>query len=197
MKSHILAIAGFSFLALGCWRSDGQERMSMPKLFRELQSEGTTNQALGEFLLLAPDDSAAKRYLALHLPALISEKSEDHPHVWLNAMKLAGAFRTSEAIPALVKWIGTPASESGEGTLAERVRLEPFPAAKTLAQIGEPAVPALANALEEGNARERPVSFRALLLVGSPSAIRALRDHLNREPDQSLKLEIQKALESS
>jgi len=112
-------------------------------------------------------------------------------------MKLAGAFRTSEAIPALVKWIGTPASESGEGTLAERVRLEPFPAAKTLAQIGEPAVPALANALEKGNARERPVAFRALVLVGSPSAIRALRDHLNREPDQSLKLEIQKALESS
>jgi len=57
-------------------------------------------------------------------------------------------------------------------------------------------VPALTEVLEKGTTSEQWVAYRALFLVGSPSALNALRDHLGREPDQNFKLEIQKALDS-
>jgi HEAT repeat protein len=197
MKIYGLAIAGLCLLSFAGWASVGQERPSVSKLFGKLQSEVTTNQAVGELLQIDPSDVAASKYLSAHLPALISQQPQTNPHVWLNAIKVAGAFRIREAIPALVKWIGVPASDSGGGSLAERAGLEPFAAGKALAQIGEPAVPALVDVLEKGSTRERTVAFRALVKIHSTAAITALRDHLSREQDPNLKLDIQRAVESN
>lgn len=197
MKKYVLAIVGFCFLPLAGWASAGQARPSVSKLFDQLQLEGTTNQALGELLQIDPSDVATSEYLSAHLTALISQQPQDNPHVWLNAIKIAGAFRIRESISVLVKWIGVPASESGSGSLAERAGLEPFAAGKALAQIGKPAVPALVDVLEKGSTRERTVAFRALAKIHSPAAMTALRDHLSREQDQSLKLDIQRAVESN
>jgi HEAT repeat protein len=196
MKIYVLAMVGLCLLSVAGWASAGQERTSVSKLFGKLQSEATTNQALGELLQIDPSDVAASKYLSAHSPALISQQLQDNPHVWLNAIKVAGACRIREVIPALVKWIGVLASESGGESLAERAGLEPFAAGKALAQIGESAVPALVDVLEKGSTRERTVECRALVKIHSPAAITALRDHLSREQDQSLKLDIQRAVES-
>jgi hypothetical protein len=197
MKIYVLAMVGLFLLSVAGWTSAGQERTSVSKLFGKLQSEATTNQALGELLQIDPSNVAACRYLSAHLPALISQLPQDSPQVWLNAIKVAGAFRITEAIPALVKWIGVPASDLGGGSLSERAGLEPFAAGKALAQIGEPAVPALVNVLQKGTLRERIVASRALVKIHCPAAITALRDHLSHEQDQNLKLDIQRAVESN
>jgi HEAT repeat protein len=197
MKTYVLAIVGFCFLPLAGWASAGQERTSVSKLFEKLQSETTTNQALEELLRIDPSDASACRYLSAHLPALISQLPQGNPQVWLNAIKVAGAFRIKEAIPALVKWIGVPASDLGGLSLSERAGLEPFSAGKALAQIGEPAVPALVNVLQKGTTRERIVASRALIKIHSPVAITALRDRLSHEQDQNLKLDIQRAVDSN
>lgn len=173
----------------------GQQSTSVPRLFEQLQSEATTDQANQEFLKLGPSNSDARKYLAAHLPSLISQKPEDHPHVWINAIRLAGAFRIVEAIPALAGWVGLPASQSGMGTLAETERLDSHPAGKALVQIGEPAIPALLGVLNKGTTRERWVTYRALILIGSTGAITGLREHLSHESDPNLKMEIQRGLE--
>jgi hypothetical protein len=197
MRIYALAMVGLCLLSIAGWASAGQERTSVSKLFGKLQSEATTNQALEELRQIDPSNTTACRYLSAHLPALISQLPQDNPQVWLNAIKVAGAFRIKEAIPALVQWIGVPASVLGGGSLSERAALEPFAAGKALAEIGAPAVPSLTNVLQKGTTRERTVASRALVKIHSPAAISALRDHLSHEQDQNLKLDIQRALDSN
>jgi HEAT repeat protein len=108
---------------------------------------------------------------------------------------LAGAFRVAEAVPGLAKWVGLVVGSPAGSTLAERVRLDPFPAGKALAQIGEPASPVLAETLARADPRERWVAYRALILIGSTRARTALCEHLDREPDSNLRLEMKKPLE--
>lgn len=175
-------------------RLPAQESMSVPGLFKQLQSEETTDQATAQFLKRGPSDTDAKNYLAKRLPAIISEEPKSH-YVWLNSVRLAGAFRITEAIPPLTKWINAATEDTG-GTPAENNRLDPFPCAKALVQIGDPAVPALTETLEKGDSHHRWFAYRALFLIGSARAISALRDHLSHESDRTFKLEIQKALEA-
>jgi HEAT repeat protein len=112
--------------------------------------------------------------------------------VWVNCVRLAGAFKLKEAIPALVQAINA-ATVEGQ-TLAETARLDTFPCAKALVEIGDPAVPSLVELMEKGDWRRRWFACRVLLLIGSPRSIDALRDHIDRESDQHLKQQIQKAL---
>lgn len=170
------------------------QRQSVPELFEQIRVEGTTRDATEQFLKIRSDNAEARKYLAAHLPSLIKEDPTDHPHAWMNEVRLAGAFKITEAIPALSNWIGLPMSESAGGSLTERVRLEPFPAGRALVQIGEPAVPTLTAVLERTDRRERWVAYRALDMIGTPSAIKALRAHVDHEPDQTLKNEMRQAL---
>jgi hypothetical protein len=110
----------------------------------------------------------------------------------MNEVRLAGAFKVTEAIPAPTKWIGLPLSDSPGGTLSERVMLEPFPAGRALVQIGEPAVPTLTTVLADW--RGRWAAYRALDMIGTPRAIEAVRAHIDHEPDQALKNEMRQAL---
>ena len=172
-----------------------QQSTSMPDLFKQLRSEETTDQATEQFLKLGPGNSNARAYLATQLPAVIIVEPKDHPRSWVNEVRLAGAFRVAEAVPALAKWVGLVVGSPAGSTLAERVRLDAFPAGKALAQIGEPALPVLAETLAKGDPRERWVAYRALILIGSTRAITVLREHLDRESDPNLRLEMKKALE--
>jgi hypothetical protein len=173
-----------------------QQSTSMPDLFKQLISEETTDRATEQLLKLSPGNTDARAYLAIRLPAVIVVEPKDHPRSWVNEVRLAGAFRVVESVPALAKWVGLVVGSPAGSTLTERVRLDPFPAGKALAQIGEPALSVLAETLAKGDARERWVAYRALILIGSTSARAALRDHLDREPDSNLRLEMKKALEA-
>jgi HEAT repeat protein len=195
MNLRVLAVMTLHLLIGAAVGMSAQQLTSMPRLFEQLRSEATTDQAMQEYLKLGPSNLDAGKYLAERLPRLISQDPKNQPHVWMNAVRLAGVFQTTEAIPALAKVIGVPASESGTSTLAETSRLEPFPAGKAMVRIGEPAVPTLVGVLEKGNSRERWVAYRALFMIGSPGALSGLRDHLSHEPDSTFKAEVQKALE--
>jgi hypothetical protein len=170
------------------------QKLRVPDLLDQIQVESTTKDATEQFLKIPPEDAEAKKHLAVHLPALINKDPKERPHAWLNEVRLAGAFKITEAIPALTKWIGLPMSDSPGGTLGERVRLEPFAAGHALVQIGEPAVPALTTVLESTDWRERWVAYRALDLIGTPTALNALRAHVDHEPDPIIKKEMQQAL---
>jgi len=79
----------------------------------------------------------------------------------------------------------------GVVTLGRERRLENDPAAKALVEIGDPAVPAVARALESSR---KDVRWRAtLVLINMNSAVarQILRKHLNNEPDANLRTVIQ------
>jgi HEAT repeats len=175
--------------------ADSHQSASVPKLFERLQSEETTNQAAEQFMILGPRNDEARRYLTKSLPTLIMMEQKGHPHSWVNAVRLAGEFRITEAIPALAKWIDLPVGSLSGGTLAEAANLDFSPAGKALAKIGEPAVPTLARVLEKGDQREQWVAYRALYLIGSAQSLMALRQHVGHEKDANFRREMQQALE--
>jgi hypothetical protein len=65
-----------------------------------------------------------------------------------------------------------------------------------LAQIGDPSVPVLKNALHNGNGVERSRAMAALVLIGSPLAKGALEEFMNSEPNPDLKKFIQRFIAS-
>jgi len=163
-------------------------------LFRELQSDGSTDQAEDKLFNLAQADPSARRYLALHLPVMIERgpKRFDprHPNrefpdpEWSNAVHLAAGLRIAEAAPALVKWIEvrtSPLTDSYiQGTLAYQ------PAGRALVQIGDPAVPTLQRTIVEGAREQRWEAMYALLLINSPKAKAVLQDYEANGGDREL-----------
>jgi hypothetical protein len=138
-QTHTLAI--LCLFCSVCFSSYGQQAASVPKLFDQLQSEETTNQATEQFLRLGLNNSEAKDYLAKRPPVLIAQDPKDHPHSWINEVRLAGEFRATEAIPAIAQWIGLPVGSFAGSTLSQREDLDGFPAGKALVKRGEPACP--------------------------------------------------------
>lgn len=169
-----------------------QEPPKVPVLFRELETAKTTDRATEQLLKMGKSDAKVTQYLAIHLPLVIERNPQDSPEVWNNAVRLAGELRIKEAVPALAKWIRS--SNAGTITFAQLERLETNAPGKALAQIGDPAVPTLIEVLRRGNLDERHVAARALNLVGSPRARKALRDHLKRESDLNLRDYIERIL---
>jgi HEAT repeat protein len=99
---------------------------------------------------------------------------------------LVGDLKITEASLALAKWISVTTGD-GTITLSRVAKLEASAPGKALAQIGDPAIPALVGVLQRGNLNERWNSVFTLNLIGSPSAKNALRDHLKRETDPTLR----------
>jgi hypothetical protein len=188
-------LAALLLICLPCFAKQISQPASVPELFKQLQSEHTTDEALQRFLELGPNNIQARKYLEQRLPSMISQEPKDHPRSWLNEVRLAGEFRITQATPALSKWIGLPVGTLTGGTIAEAAGLDFFPAGKALVKIGEPAVPSLTKILATGSLREKWVAYRALYLIASPQSLNALRAQLKNETDAGLKREIKKALD--
>jgi HEAT repeat protein len=172
--------------------SYAQEPPQVQTLLHQLQSAQKTDEAAEQLLKLGRSDSKAREYLALHLPAIVDKGPKDPAQPWINAVRLAGDLKIAEAAPALAKWIGL--SSGGTTTLSQETRLEANAPGKALAQIGTPAIAALVSILNHGNLYERWNAVYALNLIGSPQAKTALRKHLEREPDSTVRGFIEKAL---
>jgi hypothetical protein len=76
------------------------------------------------------------------LPGMIDKPKSDE--IWLNAVRLAGRLKASEAVPSLQRafsrrQLGRPANT----TLGAEMQLDDDVVAKALAEIGEPSVPAV------------------------------------------------------
>ena len=178
-----LAVLG-SFLAVGF---GAQRQLPAADLVRKLQVESSTDDAAKQLVQLAKTDRGARDYLVAHLPAIVERNPYENPRPWTNAVKLAGELKITEAVPALAKWIGIDDMESNALTMAEIMRLELNPAAKALAQIGDPAVPAVSQVLEGGNRKEKRYAVYVLVQIHSPAATQALAEDADHESDLPLK----------
>lgn len=189
--SHAMVLstlAGLAILALS-------PRNRLQRLITELGSKETTNHAAQSLLKLGKANPQVRIYLAEELPPIIS-KGPPASGPWTNAVSLAGELKISRCSKALTKWISARPGR-GTVTLGQTASLEDQPAAKALAQIGDPAVPAVAGTLKDGNLPERWTAALVLEDVGTPPAISALKGHLVREADPDLRAFIRKILSRS
>lgn len=165
----------------------------LERLVQELQARETTDRAAEQLLKLAQSDGSARKFLVTRLPKLIGMDWGPEARVWRNIVGLAGGLRIVEAIPTLAKRIDFVDRPTSFGLAAA---LEDKPAAKALAQIGDPAVPALVELLKRGELMERWEASYVLEKIGSPTAQRAIRDHVKREVDPRLRSRIEEDLAS-
>jgi hypothetical protein len=160
-----------------------QGKPAVQRLFRQLQSTQTSDQAAVKLLELGNADASARRFLAAHLPVLIDADPRDRrpdrttllrPE-WCNAARLAGELRLVEAAPALVRRISYRTSSLMTSSRAEG--LTTSPAGTALLQIGDAAIPALRQALKQSESNPKMDVVYALLQINSPRARALLRDY--------------------
>ncbi|MGH9866042.1 MAG: HEAT repeat domain-containing protein [Candidatus Acidiferrales bacterium] len=181
-------------LLFGAAALHGQEIPKAAVLFQELQSQQTTDQATMTLVKLGKIDPAVRKYLAIHLPSMIQNDPKYSPEPWTNAVRLAGELKIVETAPALAKWIRL--DNIGGTTITEFMRLDTDPAGKALAEIGDPAIPALVRVLNNGDARERRDAYLCLNLIGSSSAKSVLMTHVKDESDVPLRKFVQRLLDT-
>jgi hypothetical protein len=162
-------------------------------LIQQLRSLATTDKATLELMRLGRSDVHVRNYLISQLPSMIAGGPLDS-RPWSNAVKISGELKIAEAVPALAKWL-TSAVSPGTVSFTQTVRLEDNPAAKALAQIGDPSVPTISTILKRGDLRQRWEAALVLSNIGSPMAKQKLRKHLDQEPDVSLRDFIERTLE--
>jgi hypothetical protein len=167
----------------------GQGTPPNEALFQKLQSE-RTSEAFEQFLKLGKKQADVRKYLATRLPQKIAAGPGDLITVWENEVRLAGLLRIVEAIPALIQRIDQ-LSRQDTSSASSKELLQEFPAGRALAQIGEPAVPALFSVLESADYQKRWVASRALNMIEATAATEALSKHLPSESDPKLKAYIE------
>lgn len=168
------------------------QSLRLEDLIRELGAPATSDRAADDLLRLGRSDPAARKYLAQRLPAIIARGPISH-EAWTNSTRVAGGLRMAEASAALAKWIDVDVG--GTITFSQELRLENKPAANALAQIGEPALPAVAGVLENGGLGARWTAAYVLNSIGSSAAKKALGRHLPREHNPHIRDFILSALE--
>jgi hypothetical protein len=161
--------------------------------FKRLQVPATTDQAAHDLLALGKADSNARSFLAANLPSLIDRGPVQECACWQNEVALAGKLQLVEAAKPLSKWITL---SSGTVTFTQNFRLENAPAAKALAQIGDPAIPAVQNVLSDDKVNYRGTALMVLNLMHTLKAKGTLKDHLEHEQDENLRNYIVKTLET-
>ena len=201
----MLAIVGWA-VSPGA-RANAQSHPTPSELFRRLQSPKTTYEASKQFLLYSKSNPLFRKYLIDHLGSIISpgpnscppNDIEDiearwHPCPWYNAVKLAGELKIGESVPALGPWI---AFRIGDGVvigLSSEYRLDLYPVATALWQIGNPSIPAVQNAFDS-DPRVHFVAVRVLCIINTPQSKAALRDDLTRESEPTLRVMIKNCSE--
>lgn len=196
---------------LACWHYlfvhliMAQGRPAPSELVQKLQSEKTTDEARKQLLQVGNSDPEVRRYLTAQLPPLIQRGPKScppseivdlttrwHSCPWYNAVELAGNLKISEASSALAPWINW----RNEGPLVPtlEVQLIFHPAAKALAEIGDPAIPVLQRVLNSGNSKERARAVRVLCIIHTPKTKAVLQDDLSHETDPDVQTMIKNSL---
>jgi len=168
-----------------------QKSRGAARIFGQLQEAETSDHAKDELVNLAVTNPDARRYLEAHLPQLIADEKALHSNnsVWINAVHLAGDLQIDEAAPSLVRWIGLEWGEPSD--MSRYGAMEDNPPGQALVKLGDQAVPVLKDVLDHGSIKERTNAVRALFLIGSEHAKRALTEHLKDESDPQLRKTIE------
>jgi hypothetical protein len=160
-------------------------------LMADLSDVRTTRRdTLKQILELAREDPAARNYVVQRLPEMI-KCGTDEP--WLNAVRLAGKLKATEAIPALQQAMSRPPFPAEPYITAGGVmRLDHDIVAKALSQMGDSAIPSVLNLLTSADERTRGKVVLILININSNASRKALRDHLPNETDPDIKNLIKK-----
>ncbi len=174
--------------------SDLAQTSDIQTLFAQLNQPSSTDRAARKILEVASKNPEARNYVADRLPEMIQKLATDER--WKNAVRLAGQLKAVETVPSLANAmrrgpIGPPAQ-----TFTEEERLVDDIVGQALAQIGDPAVPALAEFLKLDKLELRRRAARILVHINSPRSRTVLSDHLPEENDARLKTWIRLRLKS-
>ena len=196
MKSGVRCPVAATMVLIGVssvWGLSTQAQSSQD-LVRQLESPASTTAASRKLFKIAGSDHDLRLQLGTALPTIIEPgPTPNSRQVWLNAVRLAGGLKIAEAAPALTKWIGLSKTNVAY-SMGQDENLYFSETGRALVEIGEPAVPALREGLENSNPGVRTRASYALFLINSPDAKNALREHLAHEPDSSLAGYIKKRL---
>ena len=163
-----------------------QKKPDIRELFAQLSNADTTNHAAQVILRVASKNPAAREYIMGRLPDLIDLPNLDQ--VWRNAVRLAGELKASNAVQPLMQVLPRSPFRPSIILFGEMLSLNSDPVGKALFEIGDPAVPALANLLEpSGDAMDRWRAARILWNIDSPASRKVLRDDLQHETDPAIK----------
>jgi len=198
MIQHLKVLATVTLVMLLLYPCMCAAQQSSPSdLFQRLQIDSSSDDAAARLLRDAKAGAETRAYLASHLPELIKKGPRNNARVWINEVRLAGELKISEAIPSLIAWIGSDDVVQNYATLPEIDKLLINPAAKSLAQIGDPSIPAVSKVLDKGSRDETYFAVYILMQINSPDAMKALEVHLQKESDPSIKDLIERVLSSS
>ena len=174
------------FICIGVCTPNTQQRPTdMGKLLTALNQPDTTDEAAKTILDLAAKDPSVRPSLAQKLPLMIQKSATDS--VWVNAVRLSGELRLSEAVPALTKALSHCSVSKGTVTLAEYMRLDTDLVGNALAQIGDPSIPSLTEILRTGSKSQRHRATLILLKMNSSLSEKTLKDHLFHEGDPDIR----------
>ena len=104
----------------------------------------------------------------------------------MNAVLLAGDLRLTTSVPSLVRALGRGKIGSGIVTAVSEIQLTNDAVGRSLAHIGDPAIPALAKLLENQNTRTRRRAAIILLNMQSPVSRKVVHSYLGSETDEFL-----------
>lgn len=172
-----------------------QRQADIHNLFTQLNQPKYTDLAAQQISALASKDSDARHYAVDNLPAMIDKPESNE--VWMNAVKLAGQLKVVEAVPSLIRALprgpmGGPLNTS----FAIQLQLDDDIVAKSLSQIGDPAIKAVTDFLDHGSDQSRRRAVLILRNIGSPMARKVLQDRLPREDNPRIKQLIENGLRS-
>jgi hypothetical protein len=118
LRAHLALLFLISTASIPISGAQAQESQDGPRLLAELSQLKTTDRATRQ--IAASQDSDIRRYVAVRLPEIIDRPEVDE--VWLNAVRLTGRLKASEAVPSfLTRTAGTSSSHvPGMGNAARR-----------------------------------------------------------------------------
>ena len=193
MRRYCWILICVAFAAQGATDAQTAPSRDIPSLMTELSDVRTIRRdTVEQILKLARNDPHAREYVVQKLPELIRRPQSD---VWLDAIRIAGRLKAKEAIPALQEAMSRPPIPAEPNiTFAGITRLDNDIVAKTLAQIGDPAIPSVVDLLKSANAGRRGRAVLILRNIGSPAARKALENRLPHETDPEVKKLIRDSL---
>lgn len=157
-----------------------------------LTNLAATDAARNELISRGSHDPQLRANLSRALPSMLNSAPNDA--VMESEAKLAGALKLESTIPSLVALLAHPIHMSG-GMYATTQLLDD-PVARALYDIGQPALPALAQALKSSNGGQRTRAMQVLVLTDSNESRTILQAHVLVEPDEHLRRYLQSNLAS-
>jgi HEAT repeat protein len=149
------------------------------KTLMERLNQGRAPDPLPRIILLSNRDPSAREYVIQKLPEMIRGPKSD---AWLDAIRLAGALKANETIPALSEAMLLPPSMAKANLTFYRImQLDGDIVAKALSQIGDPTIPAVTRLLRSKDSSIRGRAILILINIGSPLARKALEHQRSLE----------------